>query len=314
MPRTCLVSSTLFMSTGFSTPASGPSGFVLSSASTVTTLFLVFWLTSLVSPLNGTFLHRTSWNTIHACLTVNGTLPPPLNSDLICGLLCMIPACPATLSLHHGTQFKTQTNGDVIAPLQNQSAFVSVASRTHSAENRLVASVNFNNYYQLCPATNPVSLCLELTDPDLPTNQRNIQFVFNKWLNLSLWSGNLSELNLNSVTENLASNMSSEPAKTWQLGVETAINKLEQNVSDLCDAIKALSVESRTAAPPADYQGAPPSVYTSVAYEPRLCPPEPYKGDPDQCRPFLTQCEIHFQLQPSSFPNDRAKIAYIISL
>ena len=46
----------------------------------------------------------------------------------------------------------------------------------------------------------------------------------------------------------------------------------------------------------------------------RLPHPERYDGDLGKCKFFLTQCSIAFQLQPRFYPNDRAKIAYIISL
>ena len=46
----------------------------------------------------------------------------------------------------------------------------------------------------------------------------------------------------------------------------------------------------------------------------RLPHPERYDGDLGKCKEFLTQCSIAFQLQPRFYPNDTAKIAYIISL
>lgn len=54
---------------------------------------------------------------------------------------------------------------------------------------------------------------------------------------------------------------------------------------------------------------------TATAASP-LCLPAPsrYSGDSKACRGFLSQCTIHFELQPQNFPSDRAKIAYIISL
>lgn len=48
--------------------------------------------------------------------------------------------------------------------------------------------------------------------------------------------------------------------------------------------------------------------------EPRLPPPQRFSGDPSACCGFLTQCSLTFELQPSSFPSDRAKIAYVITL
>ncbi len=46
--------------------------------------------------------------------------------------------------------------------------------------------------------------------------------------------------------------------------------------------------------------------------EPRLNPPAPYSGEPTSCRSFLSQCSLTFSLQPSCFPTDESKIAFII--
>ena len=48
--------------------------------------------------------------------------------------------------------------------------------------------------------------------------------------------------------------------------------------------------------------------------EPRLPPPERYEGDPRSCRSFLSTCSLVFELQPSSFPTERSKVAYVITL
>ncbi|KAI7792353.1 hypothetical protein IRJ41_006321 [Triplophysa rosa] len=48
--------------------------------------------------------------------------------------------------------------------------------------------------------------------------------------------------------------------------------------------------------------------------EPRLPAPERFDGNPERCRGFLTQCTLAFQLQPSSFPTENSKVAYIITL
>ncbi len=48
--------------------------------------------------------------------------------------------------------------------------------------------------------------------------------------------------------------------------------------------------------------------------EPRLPPPERYDGNTRGCRGFITQCALAFQLQPSSFPTESSRVAYIITL
>ncbi|MGL4250315.1 MAG: DUF4939 domain-containing protein, partial [Aeromonas sp.] len=48
--------------------------------------------------------------------------------------------------------------------------------------------------------------------------------------------------------------------------------------------------------------------------EPYINNPPVYSGEPLQCRSFLTQCEVVFSLQPSTFAEDRSRVAYVISL
>lgn len=48
--------------------------------------------------------------------------------------------------------------------------------------------------------------------------------------------------------------------------------------------------------------------------EPRVNNPPCYAGEPTECRAFLTQCEVVFSLQPQTYAEDRARIAYVISL
>ena len=59
----------------------------------------------------------------------------------------------------------------------------------------------------------------------------------------------------------------------------------------------------------------PPAAAAARDYtEPRLPPPERYEGDPRSCRSFLSTCSLVFELQPSSFPTERSKVAYVITL
>ncbi len=48
--------------------------------------------------------------------------------------------------------------------------------------------------------------------------------------------------------------------------------------------------------------------------EPRLNPPAPYSGEPNSCRSFLSQCSLVFALQPSCFPTELSRVAYVITL
>lgn len=53
-----------------------------------------------------------------------------------------------------------------------------------------------------------------------------------------------------------------------------------------------------------------PAVMSSSA---RLSPPEKFSGESEDCRPFITDCEMHFELSPQAFPTDRAKVDFMIS-
>ena len=50
------------------------------------------------------------------------------------------------------------------------------------------------------------------------------------------------------------------------------------------------------------------------AHEPRLASPKPFEGDFDLCRGFLVQCELVFTHQPTRYPTEGSRIAFIMSL
>lgn len=59
---------------------------------------------------------------------------------------------------------------------------------------------------------------------------------------------------------------------------------------------------------------APPPTPPQRGREPKLPPPQSYDGEPGTCRSFLSQCSVIFELQPTTFPSDRSRVAYIITL
>ena len=61
-------------------------------------------------------------------------------------------------------------------------------------------------------------------------------------------------------------------------------------------------------------RGFPTGQPTPVSLVPHLPPPERYAGDSGTCWVFLSQWSLIFELQPSLFPSDRWRIAYIITL
>lgn len=48
--------------------------------------------------------------------------------------------------------------------------------------------------------------------------------------------------------------------------------------------------------------------------EPRVNNPPRYTSQPSECRSFLTQCEVVFSLQPSTYATNRSRVAFILSL
>lgn len=101
----------------------------------------------------------------------------------------------------------------------------------------------------------------------------------------------------------------------WRIGVEGVITKLENNVQKMIQIIRDMSRSMGNSVPQSN--PSPPvsnSHHVFPMYEPKLLSPEVFKRKPNQCRPFLTQCEICFQLQLSSLPTERSKVAFVISL
>lgn len=91
-------------------------------------------------------------------------------------------------------------------------------------------------------------------------------------------------------------------------GQEAAYSRHEQILQELQQNVSALLARPPPTTAPASDPARTPRV------EPRLPAPERYDGNPKDCRGFLTQCSLTFELQPTSFPSDRSRIAYIITL
>lgn len=68
------------------------------------------------------------------------------------------------------------------------------------------------------------------------------------------------------------------------------------------------------AAPPAQPAAPEPPRLPPPNPEPRLPTPQRYDGKQGECRGFLTQCQLTFELQPATYPTERARIAYVITL
>ncbi|KAL6468355.1 hypothetical protein MHYP_G00240320 [Metynnis hypsauchen] len=69
-----------------------------------------------------------------------------------------------------------------------------------------------------------------------------------------------------------------------------------------------------SAAAPALASPLPPTDPTPIRGESSVANPDRYAGDPETCRGFLLQCSLVFEQQPSRFPTERSKVAYMTSL
>lgn len=116
---------------------------------------------------------------------------------------------------------------------------------------------------------------------------------------------------------------------TGQAGM---IGKHEHALNELCSEIKGISqrldqiherLETQgTSGSPVNPEALPGSARAAVTVaqapplvaETRLPTPQPYAGESDKCNAFLLQCSLIFEMQPSQFPTERAKVAYMISL
>ncbi len=93
-----------------------------------------------------------------------------------------------------------------------------------------------------------------------------------------------------------------------------AVQALVTQVSELTTQFRQFKIEP-TQQPTALIPPTVPSVdYISRRAEPRLPPPAVYSGEPLLCRSFLATCSLHIALQPSSFPTEESKVAFVITL
>uniref|UniRef100_A0A7N8YQF8 Gypsy retrotransposon integrase-like protein 1 n=1 Tax=Mastacembelus armatus TaxID=205130 RepID=A0A7N8YQF8_9TELE len=108
----------------------------------------------------------------------------------------------------------------------------------------------------------------------------------------------------------------------WKSGVESAIlnheeklGKISQSMDQMTDQLTQLLQRLPRPDPAAvPLPDSPASTRSSEGGELKLATPVRYNGEVGGSRTFLTQCEIHFSMQPSSFPTEQAKVAYVLSL
>ncbi len=92
-----------------------------------------------------------------------------------------------------------------------------------------------------------------------------------------------------------------------------AIQALVSQVSKLITQLQSLQTEPEQRSTAIHLRSLSQTRRTGSS-SPRLPPPAFYSGEPQLCRSFLVKCSLYISLQPSSFPTEESKIAFVITL
>ncbi len=93
-----------------------------------------------------------------------------------------------------------------------------------------------------------------------------------------------------------------------------AVQALVIQVSELTTQLQRLKVETASAQQPPTLNPPVPVDQTVLSSESRIPPPAFYSGEPQSCRSFLAISSLYISLQPSSFPTEESKVAFVIML
>ncbi len=105
------------------------------------------------------------------------------------------------------------------------------------------------------------------------------------------------------------SNTRMERQEDQMMATGRAVQVLVTQISELTTQLQQLKNETASI----QYPPAPVDQIARSA-EPRLPPPAFYSGETQLCRSFLAKCSLYISLQPSSFPTEESKVAFIITL
>lgn len=94
-------------------------------------------------------------------------------------------------------------------------------------------------------------------------------------------------------------------SEKFQSSVGNQVKLLTEQLQQLLSHSPAPEPSAPAPAP----ASAPAPAFTGIS-SPHLAHPEHFTGDSGDCRAFLVQCGLHFELQAPLFPTDRTKIAY----
>lgn len=101
---------------------------------------------------------------------------------------------------------------------------------------------------------------------------------------------------------------------TTSQAIQVLVNQISKLTTHLQQLRSGPNAESTLTAPPTNTPVSPVFNEALCFAEPQLPPPLSYAGEPHLCRAFLVKCSLYISLQPSSFPSEESKVAFIINL
>ncbi|KAK3552179.1 hypothetical protein QTP86_005115 [Hemibagrus guttatus] len=84
-------------------------------------------------------------------------------------------------------------------------------------------------------------------------------------------------------------------------------------VEELAEVLRRVLASAAGSATPASVSAAATAVSSPPVYASPMAVPAPYSGAAEDCNGFLLQCSLTLEMQAHLYPDDRAKIAFIIS-
>uniref|UniRef100_A0A3P8TGN2 Retrotransposon gag domain-containing protein n=1 Tax=Amphiprion percula TaxID=161767 RepID=A0A3P8TGN2_AMPPE len=111
------------------------------------------------------------------------------------------------------------------------------------------------------------------------------------------------------VSHACASSTNSSDSIEMLKNLSSSNSAMYKQLSSLTERVNQLAARPPASAPIAN----PVSPITPVK-EPHVPVPERYSGDFGSCQAFLTQVSLVFDLQPHSYPTDKARVAFLVSL
>ena len=94
--------------------------------------------------------------------------------------------------------------------------------------------------------------------------------------------------------------------------IMSELQNLSNHIATVQEIMQGLPPVVPTALSAPATQAAPATIH--YVREPWVSPPERYDGNLGQCKTFLMQCRLVFDLQPLTYATEKDKIAYLIGL